>query len=228
MPSPSLEVVFRRRGTPLGAAEELRPLAVEFPTVQIGPSRSPFGEEEIPFCTLEAVEWEHPTFGFYEFDARMNDLAERTDGHPFGLRLLGPAERLPSLAFEVLTRCQRLADRRNHESCGPEFDRVLRCHRELHNLAKPLVRADHSHTLDTWQWVLRLNRGAGLAVQLAALFHDIERLVSEADVRVEHQAPIYQSFKDDHARRGAAMAVEALAEAGIDEPACRRVARLIG
>jgi hypothetical protein len=157
----------------------------------------------------------------------VNELAERTAG-PFGLRLLGSPERLPTMAFEVLTRCQRLADRRNHDSCGPEFDRVLRCHRELHDLAKPLVRADHSHSLDTWQWMLRLNRGASLAAQLAALFHDVERLVSEADVRVEHLAPVYQEFKDAHARSGAVMALEALAEAGVDEPVCRRVARLIG
>lgn len=221
-----LEVVFRRRGTPVGAAPELCPLAAEFPTVQIG-AVDERGREEIPFFTLAAAEWEHPAFGFYEFDARVNDLAEQTAGRPFGLRLLGPPERLPAMAFEVLTRCQRLTDRRNHDSCGPEFDRVLRCHRELHDLGKPLVRADHSHSLDTWQWMLRLHRGTSLASQLAALFHDVERLIAEADVRVEQRAPVYQEFKDAHARRGAGMAVEVLADAGIDEPTCRRVARLI-
>src|SRR5262249_272955 len=67
----------------------------------------------------------------------------------------------------------------------------------------PLVRADHDHAIDAWQWVLRLDPGASAEVQVAALFHDIERLRSEARARVEQHAPDYQAFKDRHARRGA-------------------------
>jgi hypothetical protein len=220
----SLDTVFRRGGTPVGGAGDLWPLAAEFPTITIETQRC---KEAIPFCTLSADEWEHPTFDFYHFDAHLDGLAERAAGGPFGLRLEAAPERLPTLAFEVLIRCQRLAGRRNHASCGADFDRVLALHRTLHDLSQPLVRADHSHALDTWQWVLRLDPRAGLAVQLAALFHDVERLLSEADVRIEHRAAVYQDFKDPHARRGARLADEALDDAGVDEVTRRRVARLI-
>lgn len=88
--------------------------------------------------------------------------------------------------------------------------------------------ADYEHALDTWQWVLTLQPEAGLAVQIAALFHDIERLASEAEVRIEHRAADYQEFKDNHARIGAAWTDAILGELGI-EPAVRQAAvRLVG
>src|SRR4029077_19447362 len=128
-----LETVFRYGGTPVGGAGDLTPLAAEFPTVAIGLQRC---NGAIPFCTLWAAEWGHPAFDFYDFDAQMDRLAERTAGGPFGLRLRAAPERLPTFAFEVLIRCQRLGDRRNHASCGADFDPVLARHRALHDLSK--------------------------------------------------------------------------------------------
>jgi hypothetical protein len=145
----------------------------------------------------------------------------------FALVLAGEPERLPWMAAEIFTRCQRHMDRRNAVSRGALFDRVLSAHRDLHDLAKPLVRADWNHTLDTWQWTLRLDRDADLAVQLAALFHDVERLLTEADARIEHHADDYQGFKNDHARRGADLAAATLAAAGVDFATIDHVARLI-
>jgi hypothetical protein len=108
------------------------------------------------------------------------------------------------------------------------LEEALARHRALHDLEKPLVRADYEHALDTWRWVLTLQPEAGLAVQFAALFHDVERLASEADVRIEHRAADYQEFKDNHARIGAAWTDEILGELGID-PAVRQAAvRLVG
>ncbi|HWN71341.1 MAG TPA: DUF4202 family protein, partial [Haliangium sp.] len=92
---------------------------------------------------------------------------------------------------------------------------------------KPLVRADLDHALDTWQWMLRLDPAASLAAQVAALFHDIERLVSEADVRVEQHALDYRAFKDEHARRGGAMTRAALATTGLDQDTIDRAAELV-
>jgi hypothetical protein len=66
-----------------------------------------------------------------------------------------------------------------------------------------------------------------LPVQLAALFHDIERLVSEPDVRVEHHAADYQSFKDAHAGEGARMASLVLQAASIDSVTRRSTAELV-
>ncbi|HEY4588312.1 MAG TPA: DUF4202 family protein [Thermoanaerobaculia bacterium] len=176
---------------------------------------------------MPVEEWESQNFNFYEMDWRLDSLAERDFG-PFAVDVLGDPDELARAAGEILTRCQRWMDRRNEASSrSPLFDRVLAEHRDAHDLAKPLVRADYDHALDTWQWVLRLAPDAGLAVQLAALFHDVERLASEADVRVEHQATDYQAFKDDHAARGAELAGALLAWVGIDTGTRERAARLI-
>lgn len=196
----------------------LETVAREFPTVRFGFE----GVEDFPSLSLAAGEWESSRFPFYEFDARVDGLPE-----PYRLRLSAAPGRLPGFTLEVLTRCQRLVSRRNGASGTALFDRVLERHRSLHDLSKPLVRADWTHGLDVWQWTLRLDSGAGLEVQLAALFHDVERLVSEADVRVEHRASDYQGFKDGHARRGAGMAAAALAEAGVDPGTRSRAGRLI-
>jgi hypothetical protein len=197
------------------AAPGFEAVSREFPTVRF----SVEALESLPSLPLTAEEWESPQFPFFEFDARMD--AEK----PCRLDLAAERTRLPGMALEVLTRCQRLVGRRNASSSIPLFDRVLERHRALHDLDKPLVRADWAHALDVWQWTVRLDPGAGLAVQLAALFH--ERLISEADFRVEHRTSDYQGFKDEHARRGATMADGVLASAGVDADTRARVARLI-
>ena len=114
---------------------------------------------------------------------------------------------------EVLLRYQRLLPVANGGSATAAFLGVLRAHRARHDLSKPLVRADHDHARDTWQWTLRLVPGASVEVQLAALLHDVERLESEADVRIEHRAADYDAFKAAHAARGAELA-RALVEGG--------------
>ncbi|HET9213003.1 MAG TPA: DUF4202 family protein [Thermoanaerobaculia bacterium] len=180
----------------------------------------------IPSLRVPVEEWESQNFNFYEMDGRLDALAERDFG-PFAIDVLGDSGELERAAGEILTRCQRWMDRRNEASRSRLFDRILIRHRDAHDLAKPLVRADYNHALDTWQWVLRLAPDADLAVQLAALFHDIERLASEADARVEHRAADYQAFKDGHAERGAEVAEALLARVGVDAGARERTARLI-
>ncbi len=197
-------------------------ISAEFPAVGIAagaPAR------ELPGLVLTAERWESQNFNFQELDGRLDTLAESRS--PFALALQGGEEELARAARGVLTRCQRWMDRRNEASRGPLFDRVLAEHRRAHDLGKPLVRADHNHALDTWHWVLRLAPDAGLAVQLAALLHDVERLLSEADARVEHRAADYQAFKDEHAARGADLAEAILAAAGVGAAERRRAARLI-
>lgn len=190
--------------------QALARLALEFPTV--GVDLVPAGEGAAAAeARVEADAWDAPEMDFWAFDTHMNGLAARG---PFAVCVAGESPaRVTRVAREVLTRCQRLAPRRNAASRGPTFDEVLARHRALHDLDKPLVRADYDHTLDTWQWALRLRPDARLAVQIAALFHDIERLASEADARVEHHAADYQEFKDAHAAEGARMAARALAGA---------------
>jgi hypothetical protein len=225
----SLHVTFRSSAAhdPLSLWEEM--LARDFPAVAFAGGAPPRG---LPGLPLSVERWESQSFNFYALDGRLDALAERGSG-PFAIVLHGEhgghdgKEELARVARQVLTRCQRWMDRRNEASRTPLFDRILRRHRELHDLAKPLVRADYDHALDTWQWLLRLAPEAGLAEQLAALLHDVERLVSEADFRVEQRAADYQAFKEEHAARGAEMADALLAAAGCDGATCERAVRLI-
>jgi predicted metal-dependent HD superfamily phosphohydrolase len=200
-------------------------LAREFPTTDLREMPGAL-QDDLPSLAVPVAEWESQNFNFYDMDWRLDSLAERDFG-PFAVDVLGDSEALARPAGEILTRCQRWMDRRNEASRGPLFDRVLAEHRDAHDLARPLVRADYDHALDTWQWTLRLAPDADLAVQLAALFHDVERLSSEADARVEHHAADYQAFKDDHAARGAELAEALLAWVGVDAEARERAARLI-
>jgi hypothetical protein len=144
----------------------------------------------------------------------------------FALRL-GPIVRDDGVCLEVLTRYQRHVERRNRATATALWDRVRSRHRALHDLDWPLVRADFDHAVDAWQWLLRLAPDAGFALQAAALFHDVERLESEASVRVEHHAPSYDAFKDAHARRGAAIVRTVLGEAGVDAATIEHAALLV-
>jgi hypothetical protein len=213
----SFQAIFRSSAKAEGPADPLSPwatLAAELPALAFTS-----GAVGLAHLTLT----DSQSFNAYDLDRDLDALAESQDG-PF--MLVFPDFREGPVRA-VLTRCQRWMDRRNEESRGPLFDRVLRRHREAHDLARPLVRADYNHALDTWQWLLRLAPDAGLAAQLAALFHDVERLTSEAGARVEHRAADYQAFKDAHAARGAELAGVLLDEAGIEPSARRRTTRLI-
>lgn len=172
---------------------------------------------------LSSSEWNRPDFDTWRFDTELDELARG----PFTLCIADDAGGRPGFPLEVLNRCQRVIGRRNQHSQGQLFDRVLRRHHALHDLDKPLVRADYNHALDVWQWILRLNPAASPALQFAALFHDIERLISEADARIEQHALDYQQFKDEHARKGSGIAREALRGAGIATEVADRAAAII-
>ena len=131
------------------------------------------------------------------------------------------------IACEVVTRYQRFLSRRNHASSTALFDAVLRAHAGIHDVSLPLVKADLDHAVDTWQWMLRLQPEVGLSPQLAALFHDIERLESEPRERIEHRAPDYQTFKDAHAQKGAERAFEVLVKAGVPQDEAERARDLV-
>jgi hypothetical protein len=197
-------------------------LAAEFPTVPVRPLAAGEGCQVL---RLEVAEWSAPGFDPFSWDTQVFGAAETAC---LALHLVGArGAALAAAALEILTRYQGLVGRRNEASSVPVFDRILERHRALHELGKPLVRADYQHALDTWQWVLRLAPEAELAVQVAALFHDVERLLSEADSRVEHRAADYQAFKDAHAAHGAELTCALLEELGVDAPTCERVHWLV-
>jgi hypothetical protein len=219
---------------PASASEAPRPpapgaaalLGAEFPSLCVRPHP---GEDAETGLRLDAEAWRAPGFDPQEWDARVFEAAEQASAST-GLTLhLGgaPRQALATTALEVLTRYQGLIGRRNAASEGVLFDRLLVHLRALHDLSDPLVQADHRHALDTWQWVLRLAPGADLALQVAALFHDVERPLSDTDTRLTHPAHDYLSFKDAHAARGAELAVAVLAETGVEPRVRERVRWLI-
>jgi hypothetical protein len=193
----------------------------EFPTLEvlIGADR-PVTRE----LRIEADEWATCELDFHELDRVMDELVAED---PAGIAVGGGGILAEDCAIQILTRCQRWIDRRNAESAGATFDRLLLRHLAIHDLKLPLVRADYRHALDAWQWTLRLDAGASLAVQAAALFHDIERLASEPRVRVEHLAPSYAAFKAAHAEAGAERAVRIFADVRMHPASVARARDLI-
>lgn len=177
---------------------------------------------------LDARDWNRGAIDPLRLDERVDGLAA---GGLFHLVLAGSPGELRRARGEVALRCQRWKGRRNRASMGEGFGRVLRRHRAIHDLDRPLVRADYRHALDTWQWVLRLEPGASLAVQIAALFHDVERLTSEADARPGEAGTGgdggYGAYKLRHAQASAAVAREALAEVPVPPGTARAAAELI-
>jgi hypothetical protein len=137
-------------------------------------------QRPLPGLDLALAEWQSDSFPFRDFDRFAETLAADAPGGAFEIRLSGEARRLTAAARQVVTRCQRLAARRNAASTCDLFERALAGHRRLHDRTRPAAAAVCAHALDTWQWLLRLDPEAALAPQLAALFHDVERLAAAA------------------------------------------------
>jgi hypothetical protein len=198
-------------------------LGREFPTVDIDVELDTGAAT--PPATIDAHEWNNRSNDFAVFDEHIGELARRG---PVTLVVRGgEGATCARMALEMLTRWQRLIGRRNAASSTPAFDRLLRYCRALHNVDKPLVRADWNHALDTWQWMLRLDGRASPAAQMAALLHDVERLESEADTRIEHLASSYARFKQGHALRGAEIARAIFVACGIDRETAEHAAALV-
>lgn len=200
---------------PAALADEVaRALDPELRTWRLGAAAAP--PPGVHVFETDLARWGDPAWDPGPFDWAVGDRAWI---EPTWLRARAPAggpEQTAALLERALTRLQRFVDRRNEASGGPCFERVLRRHRALHDRRLPLMRVDHDHAVDTWRWVLRLRPDAGMALQMAALFHDVERLKSEARERREHRAADYDAFKLAHARAGAVMTRRALISAGVD------------
>ena len=198
------------------AALALDAVAVEFPTVvaraaTVAPAGVPAVSAAELFASGERA---------WRLARSLDDAAELT---------LVVASRRDAVG--MLTRLQRLVDRRNRASSTPSFARALAAHRELLRraayLRRPLVRADYDHARDAWHWMLRLDGDASAAAQLAALYHDVERLDREAEARVEHLAADYDAFKAAHALAGAELLRRTLASLALGDDVVERAAELV-
>lgn len=203
------------------------PIVLQFPGVS-GLAESVPGEPAawVDRVEVDAASWSRGEIDPSGLDDRIDTVAERG---PFALAVLETPEPpgAEAVAEDLSVRCQRWSGRRNAASEEPGFTHLLLCHRDLHPLDKPLLRADYRHALDVWQWVLRLDPEAGAAVQLAALFHDVERIFTEADSRGEQAVTDYDDYKARHAERSARVTDQVLGEQGAPSGLRTRVAELI-
>ncbi len=188
--TPKIVIEPELTGVRLVSEEELDTtvLAREFPTVAVVVAR-----EGVGGFSIDDFAWR----GSFEF-ARFDDGAL---GHrPLGIITIR-GDDSAGVACEVLARYQRFIARRNSTSSTHVFDDVLRRHAALYDTSLPLVQAELDHALDTWQWTLRLDPDASAGAQLAALFHDVERIERDAQEKLEHRAPeIRGTPKEGNAR----------------------------
>jgi hypothetical protein len=162
-------------------------------------------------------EWLSPRAELLAFDKRVHEAEDRAHlSNSFLMSVSGPPTTLPNVAEQIFTRYQRLFPRRNRHSRSSVFTAVLARHRALHPLHEPFARACFDHSLDVWQWILRLSPDASGPLQIAALFRGLERLAGERGVRAEHAAEASVAFKQRHAKANAEMLCECLA--GLDAP----------
>jgi len=197
------------------ADEELDPSTIEreFPTISVERAEKSAGFE----LTIDDFAW-RGAFDFRRFDEAIDHA------RPVGLIAVRGNDAV-GVACEVLARYQRLLMRRNAASSTPLFDAVLDAHTSLFEPSRPPLRTEHEHALDTWQWMLRLDEAAGLAVQLAALLHDIDRLDCDPHERIEHR--VHRAMDDDQAKRGGERALAVLRSVGVDEETSLRVRDLV-
>jgi hypothetical protein len=171
---------------------------------------------------VSLTNWQSPELDLLRLDGEVH---ERDTGDGSLCLELSSDEDAPIFYEQLLTRYQRLLP--FVQRTEPVVADVLARHRALFDLTKPLVLADYAHALDTWRWTLRLDFGASCALQLAALFHDVERLRGEPDARIEHLAPDYSAFKQAHARSGARLSAEILNQCKVAPELVARVQHLI-
>lgn len=206
--------MIQRLLVPLPARFDAGLLRTELPSVDVVDRASC-----TPRVRVTAEEWETGAPDFVALDLALGDAGGE---RPVSVLLEGRGD-VTNAALAVLTRLQWALPLRDS---SPMLGRLRRRHRELHDLRLPLVHADWLHALDTQQWAARLDRHAGPAVLIAALFHDVERLVDETRTRLDHLAADYDAFKRAHARRGARLARSVL-ERELPAPMLERVLFLI-
>lgn len=180
---------------------------------------------------IDASRWLSPDANLLDFDHAVHEREDAKDaGDParcVHFVVVGEPRERALAAPQVVLRYQRLLPFHNKASRSEAFRTLRACHAALHDLRKPLVRADFEHALDVWQWVLRLQPAASFALQAAALFHDVERLLSEPDTRIEQHAKDYAAFKHAHAAEGARLVSSLLHAAGVEAALLSRTVELV-
>jgi len=254
----SLQIVFPRIDAADGANTDADP-GMPGRQEKLLSNRSEAGKEadaaaapRMPELELSLAAWRSDDFPFWSFDREVDALAAASGGARFAVRLLGQGQHMPEAARQVLVRCQRLAGRRNAASRCDLFERVLAGHRSLFDadqalsssavhapsaaaapapsaVAAAAAAAGHARALDRWQWLLHLEPDAGLEPQIAALFHDVERLSAAGQATATADAGGARQLRAgrSQAGQGAWIADELLVDLGVDLATRVRVHELI-
>lgn len=178
-----------------------------------------------PEPSLDLAQWDESSLDLLAWDDLVRSCAS-APAQELHLRAPGFSEWVPRMA-QTLCRYQRFLPPAHPDRSSPSMRRLLRAYRRLHDFSLPLVLTDFEHSVDTWRWLLRLEPRADLPLQCAALLHDVERLESEAERRIEHLAPSYSDFKRRHAERGGAIVSGLLTRLDFDARDVAEARRLV-
>lgn len=84
---------------------------------------------------------------------------------------------------------------------------------------------DSAHSLNTLDWVLTLKPDASMALQIAALAHDIDRSVQPRIFQKENET--YDEYKQRHANRSAEIISNMMKELDFEEETIQKVHHLV-
>lgn len=91
-----------------------------------------------------------------------------------------------------------------------------------------LLKSDPLHSKAAHEWVLKLDPNASQALQIAALFHDIDRAFKDRSIKQkDYPKDQYERYKRDHSINSAKIAAEYLEDAGFSKDLVSRVSELI-
>ena len=93
-------------------------------------------------------------------------------------------------------------------------------------ISKSQVPEDLIHSKNTKEWVLKLKPEADIALQIAALGHDIERSIDERKINRDHYTD-YDEFKKVHSQKSARTLHEILLLYNIDKTIRDKVTNLV-
>lgn len=87
------------------------------------------------------------------------------------------------------------------------------------------IEEDSVHSVNAWQWLLKLKPDADEILQLAILGHDLERAMPDRLTKDKFSS--YEEYKLAHATRGGEIAAKIALENGYSQVDCNRLANII-
>lgn len=99
--------------------------------------------------------------------------------------------------------------------------------KEIEKLTKnSFVKEDYAHSQSVWRWVLKLKPNADIALQIAALSHDIDRSFPERRIKRE-DFKIYDEYKKKHSLKSAEIICELLKKFNFEKEIIEKVKFLV-